>query len=128
MISSAGVLVEVAGRLVGQQHRGLLDQGAGDRHPLLLAAGQFGGQVAEPLAEADGGQRRSARARRPPLGGQWSEGRLDFSAALSVGMRLKAWNTNPIDRARTRVTAASDMPQVLPSSPPFPGWDGPGRP
>ena len=35
-----GSLVQVAGRLVGQQHLGLLDQGPGDRHPLLLAAGQ----------------------------------------------------------------------------------------
>jgi len=33
-----GVLVQIAGRLVGEQHPGLLDQGAGDRDPLLLAA------------------------------------------------------------------------------------------
>jgi len=33
-----GVLVQVACRLVGQQHAGLLDQGTGYRHPLLLAA------------------------------------------------------------------------------------------
>ena len=33
-----GVLVQVPGRLVGQQHLRRLDQGAGDRDPLLLAA------------------------------------------------------------------------------------------
>src|SRR6266545_3160312 len=38
----AGARVEVAGGLVGQQHRGLGDQRPGDRHPLLLAAGQPG--------------------------------------------------------------------------------------
>ena len=34
--------IEVAERLVEQQHLGLEHQGAGDRHPLLLAAGQCG--------------------------------------------------------------------------------------
>src|SRR5205085_1935276 len=51
-----GALVQVAGRLVGEQHPGLLDQRAGDRHPLLLAAGQLGRQVPQPVAEADRGQ------------------------------------------------------------------------
>jgi acyl-CoA thioesterase-1 len=49
----AGVLVQVAGGLVGQQHLGILDQGAGDRHALLLTAGQFRGQVAGPVGQAD---------------------------------------------------------------------------
>jgi len=53
----AGVLVEVAGGLVGEQHPGLLDQGAGDRGALLLAAGQFGGQVAGTVGQADSAQR-----------------------------------------------------------------------
>jgi hypothetical protein len=48
-----GVLVQVPGRLVGQQDLGLLDQGAGDGHPLLLAAGQFARQVLRPVAEPD---------------------------------------------------------------------------
>jgi hypothetical protein len=52
-----GVLVEVPGRLVGEQHPRLLDQGAGDRDALLLAAGEFGGRVLGPVAEADAAQR-----------------------------------------------------------------------
>src|SRR5216683_1536351 len=32
----------IAGRLVGQDHSGLVGHGPGDRHPLLLAAGQQG--------------------------------------------------------------------------------------
>ena len=36
-----GVLVQIAGRLVRQDHRGHACQGAGDGHPLLLAAGEL---------------------------------------------------------------------------------------
>jgi hypothetical protein len=49
-----GVLVQVPRRLVGEQHPGLLDQGAGDRHPLLLPAGQLAGQVLRAIGEPDG--------------------------------------------------------------------------
>src|SRR5262249_45873227 len=48
-----GVLVQVAGRLVGQQHVRVLDQGTGDGDALLLAAGQLAGQVLGTVAEAD---------------------------------------------------------------------------
>ena len=41
----AGPRVEVAGRLVGQDDRGLVDQRARDRHALLLAARQLVGIV-----------------------------------------------------------------------------------
>src|SRR5579875_173402 len=57
-----GVLVEVAGRLVGEHHPGLLDQGTGDRDPLLLAAGQFRWQMARPVGQPDAVQ----RGRCPP--------------------------------------------------------------
>ena len=50
---TAGLRVEVAGRLVGEQDRGPRDEGARDRHPLLLAAGQLGRAVAAPALEAD---------------------------------------------------------------------------
>ena len=42
----AGVDVEVAGRLVSEEDRGIFDQYAGDPDPLLLASGQLRGQVA----------------------------------------------------------------------------------
>ena len=45
--------VEVAGRLVGEHDVRLGDQRAGDRHPLLLAAGELGRPVAEPVGEAE---------------------------------------------------------------------------
>ena len=50
--------VEVAGRLVGEQQRRVVDQRAGDGDALLLAARQLVRMVIEPLAEADRLERR----------------------------------------------------------------------
>src|SRR6266487_3819007 len=47
----AGGRVEVAGRLVGEQHRGPADDRPGDRDPLPLTAGQLGGAVPDPVGE-----------------------------------------------------------------------------
>ena len=46
-------LIEVAGRLVGQQHLRAGDQRPGDRRPLHFAARQLARLVLEPVAEAD---------------------------------------------------------------------------
>ena len=57
--------VEVAGGLVGEDHRRLGDDRSGDRHPLPLAARQLGRPVVEPVAEADpleGGDRSAPSA------------------------------------------------------------------
>ena len=65
----ARVAVEVAGRLVGEDQGGFRDDRAGDGDPLLLAAGQLGRLVVEPVAEAQAFERglRAALAapRRP---------------------------------------------------------------
>ena len=45
MISSLVARVEVAGRLVGEEQRGRVDQRARDRDALLLAAGELVRQV-----------------------------------------------------------------------------------
>ena len=81
----AGRDVERAGRLVAEQHVGPLGDGARDRHALLLAARELGGEVIEPVAEAD--QRRA-----PPRA---SSGRsaisvtsATFSRAVRLGIRL----------------------------------------
>ena len=50
---AAGVGVEVAGRLVGQQHVRAVDQGAGDGSPLHLAAGQLARPVVDAIAQPD---------------------------------------------------------------------------
>ena len=49
----AGAAVEVAGRLVTHEDRRAVDECPGDRHALLLAAGELGGMVVEPVGEAD---------------------------------------------------------------------------
>src|SRR6476646_5189917 len=50
----AGLGVEVAGRLVGEDDGRFADQGAGDGDALLLAAGELGGTVGATVLEADG--------------------------------------------------------------------------
>ena len=57
--------VQVVGRLVQHQHRRLLGQGPGDKHPLLLPAGQGG----EPLLPQGGqpGARQDLPYQRPVL-------------------------------------------------------------
>ena len=52
----AGRLVEIAGRLVGDDDRGAMHQGAGDGDALLFATGELRGVVIEPVGEADGGE------------------------------------------------------------------------
>jgi hypothetical protein len=46
-------LVEIARRLVSQQHRRTVDQGAGERDPLAFAAGKLRGQMVRPGGETD---------------------------------------------------------------------------
>jgi hypothetical protein len=47
-----GLGVEGAGRLVAEDHLGPGDQCPGDRHPLLLAAREFGRPVPQPVTGA----------------------------------------------------------------------------
>lgn len=76
--------IQVAGRLVAQQQRGVGDDGAGNTDPLFLSAGELPRIVFRPLRQPDHRQRRghmllalAARERREqqrqldvPLGGQ----------------------------------------------------------
>ena len=62
----AGDGVEIAGGLVREQHRGLRDEGAGQRHALLLAAGELPRVVPGAPAQADAApasRRGAARVR-----------------------------------------------------------------
>ena len=75
--------------------RRVADERAGDRDPLLLAAGHLVGEAVGELADADLLERgqcglRGAGARRTPSS---SRGSATFSAAVSAGIRLKSWKT-----------------------------------
>ena len=50
--------IQIAGGLVGQNDFRIVDQGARDAHPLLLAAGELGGQMPGAVFQAHVGQRR----------------------------------------------------------------------
>ena len=90
--------VEVAGRLVGEQEGRLGDQRPGDGHPLLLAAGQLGRLVVEPVAEAEPlerGGRPSAPGRgvrRPGRRGpsRRCRGRSSGAAGCTTGRRTRS--------------------------------------
>ncbi len=45
--------VQVAGRLVGQQHQRIVGQGAGDGHPLTLSARELPGQMPGAVGQPD---------------------------------------------------------------------------
>ena len=69
---------------------GSVDQRAGDRHPLLLAAGQLAGPVLDPVGEPDPVERRQRRARaaRPRRPRRSIERQLDVApgrAATAAG-------------------------------------------
>ena len=63
-----GMLVEVAGGLVGEDQRRLVGERAGDRDALLLAARELRRPMVEPLGKAERAEQLPARARVRRLG------------------------------------------------------------
>ena len=111
------VRVQVAGRLVGEDHLGPGDQRPGQGDPLLLAAGQLARPVTEAVGEPSDSMRGSNSAGsglRPAS----SIGSVMFCAAVSCGSRLNDWKTKPIRSRRTLVSTWSDcaVRSVPPSS------------
>ena len=92
----AGLRVELAGRLVGQDQDRLLDQRPGDRHALLLAAGELVRPVVEPVSQADLGRagRRPAAAARAVMP-RGRNGTSTFSSAVRLLIRLNDWKMKP---------------------------------
>ena len=91
----AGVGVEVAGRLVGEQDARAIDQGAGDGGALHLAAGQLARLVLQAMPQADAvEQLRGLLLQRPAFAGTSRAptgaiicGISTFSSVLSSGSR-----------------------------------------
>ena len=103
----AGPGVEVAGRLVGEDDPRPADQRAGDRHPLLLAAGELLGLVVEPVPEADGRDHRVVPVLVRLAAGDRQREQDVLVARSASGTRLNDWNTKPISSRRSRVSALS---------------------
>ena len=101
-----GLGVEVAGRLVRQQQRRVVDERARQRHALLLAAGQLVGVAVELRRQADQPQdlrhlrldARSATPRSPSACRRRCRRRCGSAAACSPGTRRRccgaAWGSS----------------------------------
>ena len=105
----AGLRVEVAGRLVGEQDRRVVHERAGDRDALALTARELVRLVAHPIFELDlvaalraraPGDPSTARRRRPAAAPR-------CAARMARGSRLKVWKTNPISSFRMRASSLS---------------------
>src|SRR5215472_11865296 len=83
---SCVLIVEVADRLVGENERGIVDEGPGNGDALLLAAAQFRRPVPGAIAKETAS--RSSRARRVSAWRFGSIGTRMFSRAVSCGSRL----------------------------------------
>ena len=93
--------IEVAGRLVGDDDRRVVDDGARDGDALLLPAGELARVVLHAVLEADDAQRglRALLALGRRRGCVSRSGSSTFSTAVSTGIRLYDWKMKPM-RAR----------------------------
>ena len=87
--AAGGDFVQVAGGLVGQQQPGIVDQRAGQRHALLLAAGELAGPMVAAVFQTDLPQPvgRHWPALRVSLMPRASSGMATFSSAVNSGSR-----------------------------------------
>ena len=94
----AGLLIEIAGRLVGEDQRRVVDQRAGDGDALALAAGELVRTMLRALVQADALERFEARARgaRRVTRRRRAAAARRSSGSIARGSRLNVWKTNPI--------------------------------
>ena len=113
MTSSTSLIISgssARGRLVEQHDLRLHRERAGDRHALLLAAGELGGQLVRLVRDADALE----QLHRPSLGSRFFSLRtligpsVTFSSIVLCANRLNDWNTMP--------TSARSSASPLPSS------------
>ena len=101
--------VEVAGGLVGEQHRRLGHQRAGDGDALLLAAGELGGPVRAAVGEADRARSRLAPSRGRACGRRSTAAGGCSPPPSASGSRLKNWKMKPTWSRRSRVSSLSPI-------------------
>ena len=103
----AVVGIEIAGRLVGQQHLGLVRECPREGDTLLLAARQLRRVVVHAGVETHFVQQGAWHAACASFAPASSIGTSTFSNAVSEGIRWKNWKTKPINRPRRRASASS---------------------
>ena len=106
-ICSPVALIELAGRLVGEQQPRAVGERARDRHALHLAAGELRRPMVGACGQADVlEQLARALLRASALPTPASDcGSSTFSEAVSIGSRKNRWNTKPMCRRRSRLRA-----------------------
>lgn len=82
----AVTIVQIPGRLVGQDDGRFIDEGTGNRNTLLLAAGELGRAMGHPFGESHFGE----EAHRPQLG------------LLLIRPVQQAWHHNILERGELR--------------------------
>ena len=91
----ARLAVEVAGGLVGEDDRRVLQERAGDRHALLLAAREARRLVAHPVAEPHLAQEGFGLRRSSGVIPTGMNGISTLSTAVRLGIRLNCWKMKP---------------------------------
>ena len=106
----AGLAVEVAGRLVGQDDLRARAERAGDGHALLLAARELRREMIGAMRRGrprPAGARATSKASALPAN---SSGSATFSSAVMVGTRWNDWKTMPMLLPRTSASSSSLRP------------------
>jgi hypothetical protein len=85
--AAGGGLVQVAGGFVGQQQPGIVDQRAGQRHALLLAAGKFAGPMVAAISRPTSLSQFAATASASVCCAAASSGMATFSSAVNSGSK-----------------------------------------
>jgi hypothetical protein len=115
----AGVRIESAGRLVCEQQRRIIDEGAGDGHPLLLSARKLCGGMVRAVGKADLVKERQGAA--PALGRRHTgieQRQLDIVQGGRSGQQIKALKDKAefvaADGGPLARTEAADLDPVQP--------------
>ena len=106
----AGGLVEVAGRFVGDEDGRARRQRAGDRHALLLAAGQRAGIMRQALAKPDGFPKRAGRRMNVVL--------MPDKTKIEAAKRAIAKEKAAAEKAKAAEKGEANMPQQKPAPEP----------
>jgi len=109
--------VERRGRLVGEDDRRLVGERACDRHPLLLAAGEFGDARLRAVLHVERGEHLQRDGARLGVGyaGQHRQQR-DVVGGVEKRDQVGAWNTKPM-RSRRSAPQVAGFPAVCRKSP-----------